>query len=170
VIQGDSSQKKKGSSTGMKETPGIGSETRPRGPRSRSRFGRSNEDGFDGSRSGGGARSQTNLERRPTPSQSVAVCSSDFLLAGRYCRSHGRLGGTAQGMFVCGFRVSGRANNTLLQGSSAYFRLFQLNSGYFRVTNKKGFRGNPATCCRFVADVLPIKSLPINNVADVADF
>src|ERR1700733_699720 len=65
--------------------------------------------------------------------------------------------------------AAGRAGFSIQVGS-AYFRLFQLNSGYFRVTNKKGFRGNPATCCRFVADVLPIKSLTINNVADVADF
>jgi hypothetical protein len=78
VFQGDSSQKKKSSSTGMEETPGIGSETRPRGPRGPSHFGCDDEGGCDGSRSGWAPPSQTNLERRPAPSHPVAVCSSDF--------------------------------------------------------------------------------------------
>jgi hypothetical protein len=124
-IQGNSSQKKKSSSTGVDETPGIGSETRPPGPRGQNRFGRSDEGGCDGFRSGRVAPGQTNLEKRPAPSHPVAVCSSDFLLAGRYCQSRGRLDSASQGTVACGFPVSGRANDTLLQRISGYFSLIQ---------------------------------------------
>jgi hypothetical protein len=54
---------------------------------------------------------------------------------------------------------------------TACYRLVTRFNAWQKVRASGGFRDeNPATCCRFVADVLPIKSLTMNTVADVADF